>query len=670
MKLYIDFETRSTIDLRNVGAWRYAEDPTTQIICLALKADNKEPLIWFPKWVTDSFPEIKPRQTIMDKGIITLLALAEEIHAHNCEFERSIWLNIMCNRYGFKDLDLEKCYCTAAKAAMHALPRNLEDACVIMGADVKKDQEGRKLMLKMCKPRKPRKKEKLEDPNWHTKTYWYEDPKDIIRLAEYCKQDVEAEAALDSRLADLPASERKVYILDQQINQRGFQIDTLSAGLFLKELERKESKLLEAFRELTDYQVDSPRQVTNFINWAGIRGEYLENLQAATVAAAVKEVKDKKVKKALQIRQSMSKASTKKLDKMRASACSDGRIRGTFLYYGASTGRWSGKGVQPQNLPRPFKHVDKALDFLHKDPGMLDIMYGTFNAASNCLRSMIFAKEGCVLVIRDFSAIESRVLAWLAGEEHIIQAYKENTGIYELNAAAIYGVPYEEVTSEQRQVGKVAELALGYQGGVSAFAQMAKVYGLSMSSEQAEFIKGGWRESRPATQRLWFQINKMAMNAIMDPGQVYSYRKISATAHAGFLKVRLPSGRILYYKQPAVTKKMQPWGKEGTVISFFGVDGYTRKWQKIFTYGGKLVENIVQGIARDLLAEAMNKCQNYEATRDRIVMTVHDEIVLEVPEAEAEVALNTCKDIMAVMPAWAEGLPMKSSGEISRRYKK
>lgn len=656
----IDFETRSAVDLRDCGMHVYAEDESTDVQCLAIKVEGHKAGIWVPAKY-EAIAKTLDCDLFSDRQLQGIVDMADTIKAHNSGFERLIWKHVMTKKYGFKDLDISKLRCTAAKAAMHNLPRSLEKAGIAMELSVKKDTVGRSLMLKLCKPRKNKEGE--------TGINWHEDPKDLARLFDYCCTDVDAEYKLCSKLSDLSENEQKVFELDSRINDRGVPIDVFGINELINKIEGKEKALLLEFQTITEGFVQSPKQVANTIKWLENNGVKTADLKKYTVENLLEaEGLPENVKRVLEIRQALSKTSTAKLQTFLDWCCSDGRVKGMFLYHGASTGRWSSRGPQIQNLPRDSYDPEVVEDILNLSPGMVDMLHDCVTqAASKSIRGMIKAPRGKTLIAADFSAIEARVIAWVAGETKVLDAFKNKKDLYKIAACDIYKIKYDEVTKQQRAIGKVAVLALGYQGWIGAFNAMAGAYGVVVSDDEATEIVSAWRKGNGNIVKLWSDIENAAIETIKT-GKATAVSCIKFGMRNDFLHMRLPSGRMLSYYKPQVEQVTTKFGITKDAISFLGENSVTRKTEKTFTYGGKLCENLVQAISRDLLVEAMLRLE--KAGLD-IVMHVHDEVVCEVPKDKATPEfLKAFEATVAKAPEWAKDLPLNAEGWISERYKK
>ena len=666
MILTIDFETRSACDLRKSGAYRYAQDPSTDVMCLAFKPDDEPTRLWIPEWAQEVFGKADDRFLLgyhLDE--------ADEIHAHNAQFERAIWRHVM-SRYGFEDIPLEKWRCTAAKAAAMGLPRDLARACRASGVQQQKDTTGYKVMMKMCKPRKPRKAERDANPDWENTLYWWEAYGDYQTLLDYCEQDVEAEHALDLALPDLRPTEQALWFLDQRINDRGLYLDLESIDAMIQATEQLDRDLCEEVAGISHAVLNSARQQKAMLLYLATRGCHMADLQKQTVETKLERKDlDPRARRLLEIRQLSARSSVKKLQSMAVTAGSDSRVRGSLLYWGAiRTGRWAGKLVQPHNLPRGTLkpgEVEEALwcfrNFGHeffKDP---------MATASSCLRGLITAGPGHDLLAADFANIEGRCAAWLAGEDWKTQAFREydlGTGpdLYCLAYSKAFGIPLEKISKDQRFIGKVMELSLQYQGWVGAFATMAANYGVSLPEDEVANICGLWRRAHPRIVTFWGVMAEAAIRAV-ETGRQFSAGKIKFGVRGQYLHMKLPSGRLLSYNKPRVVEREDLYKRTKKSVEYMGMNTMINKWMRLHTYGGKLFENAIQAIARDVMAEAMLRV---EAAGFPIVLTVHDEILAEVPHDEG--SQMKFQKLMTVLPEWVSGLPVAVAGWRGQRYRK
>lgn len=634
------------------GMYVYAADESTDILCLSAKPDDQQPILWVPqhfRHLIDNVPFLHGYLVLQDAEFKNLIERADEIHAHNSTFERLMWYHHMFKKYGFPEIPFSKWRCTAAKAASFALPRALGYACEALDLIQQKDMIGYKIMMKMCKP--------------NNKGVWHEDPDDFKLLCKYCIQDVEAEYELDQALPDLSDLELEVWRLDQRINDRGIEVDMEAIDNLIYKVRERERQLLMEIQKITKGRINSTRQVAATRTWLEEQGTKLENLQKATVIETLAGTVPDNVRKLLEIRQSLSMSSVSKLDAMKKLASADNRLRGAFLYHGASTGRWAGKGIQPHNYPRESYEDEDIQQILSEGVSEVEVDYGgTFSAASRSLRGMLIAKKGKHLYCADYSSIEARVLAWLANEVSVIQSFKDGLDPYIVAATQVYNKKYEDITPDERFVGKTIVLACGYQGWVGAFRQMANEDVNKLTDDQISKIIGQWRDARANTVRFWKGVEQAAMYAVKT-GKAYSYGPVKYGMRGRFLHCRLPSGRLLSYCDPHPIMIETKYKQMKEVISFMGVDSKTKKWCPQTTYGGKLTENIDQALSRDILADAMLQM---DMLGYNIVMHVHDEIVTE----DVDEDIEEIENIMAVTPAWAAGCPIGAEGWVGDRYRK
>jgi DNA polymerase len=685
MRLTIDFETRSRCDLKKCGMYVYAEHPSTEVLCLAFKEDHKQPYLWLPEEHYHYGIQSEPDETLR-----YYIEKADTIHAHNAGFERCIWREIMFRRLGFPDIPLEKWRCTAAKAAAAAIPRDLGRAGEALGLSTQKDKEGWNIMMEMCKP--------LGGNRGEFQGMYQGDPVKFQKLCDYCLQDVEAEHALCNALPDLPPRELEVWRMDQRLNDRGIYIQVDEVERMIEILSEHTNAQNLKLQEIAQGRVKTAKQVAAMLDVLASMGVDLPNLQANTVKEALEGDLPSLARKVLEIRQELGRSSVSKYEAMLRCVCKDNRVRGTLLYHGCSTGRWSGKLIQPQNFPKgTIEDPEEALQ---------QVLAGEYEgsiteAASSTLRSVMTAGAGNELLVGDFKQIEARVLAWLAGEQGVLDAFQAGSDLYKVAASDIFSTPYEEVTKPQRHVGKTAVLALGYQGGIGAFASMADIYDVdldamaqavlstasenemewssgmaegflgahknSMSLDAAaacDIVKGRWRAANENIVSLWHGLEDAALQACKKQS-CFKYGPLAFAKRGKFLYMRLPSGRLLSYCDPTVTEVRTPWGEYKEAVQAMSMNTMTNKWIRRPYYGGLWAENATQAVSRDIMAWAM---VHLERAGYDLVLSVHDEVGAEVPQERADLA--AFQAIMERVPSWASGLPVGVDCWQGKRYKK
>jgi DNA polymerase bacteriophage-type len=678
---HLDFETRSKLDVRKVGALRYAEDPSTTILCLTFKIGNLKRL-----WKSgDPAPE----------ELLSHIRLGGVIKAHNALFETAIWHYVCHKRYGWPSVNPRQWRCVAAKAAANSLPRALNKAGKALGLSIQKDDDGKRVMLKLSKPRKPTQ----NDPS-----IWHNNAEDFATLYAYNDTDVLAEESLDHALPDLNAFEQELWFLDQKINKRGVTIDVPTVRICVDMIDRLKARYNARISEATSGEVTAGTQTARILKWLTANGVDVADTQAPTLKPLLSgQSLSSKVRTVIAGRLAVSKTSTAKYRTMLDVVCADGKIKDILMYHGANTGRWSGKFVQFQNIPRGMiKDMEEAIELVQmEDLDLIECFYPEpMDFLSWCLRGMIIPDEGKELVVCDYSAIEARVLPWLASEEAILDLFRRNECVYCAQASNIYQRPINKNDhSQERQTGKVAELALGYQGGPNALDQMARAYGIDLTALYepvwfaateavrevalagyelrgrdsdlsrkawlaAEIIKIVWRQDHPNTVRYWANTQKAAIRAVLTKNKVRC-GKITWFVEGRFLYAELPSKRRLAYCDPLVKISTNDYGRTTETLYFWGMNT-KNQWMQQHTYGGKLVENLTQAVARDVMAEAMLLVEAHPVYE--IMFTVHDELVTQAPlgignERELERLMCTPVD-------WQEGLPVTAEAWKGVRYKK
>lgn len=682
MAASVDFETRSTLDLKKVGLDNYARHPSTDAWCLSYRLAKEQPL---RRWLMGQPAPADLMAHVSAGGLVS---------GWNVGFEWAIWNCIMVARYGWVPLPIEQCVDTMARSYAMALPGALENAAPAAGLSETKDAAGHRLMLQMCKPRNVT---PPPTPDGAITVEWWDDPDRLERLGRYCDQDVVTEGAMDDRLLPLPPPEQALWLLDHKINQRGIYVDRTAVAAAIAVVESEQKRLNDEMRRITNNAVATCTATGQLGDWIRYRGVDMPGVAKADVLDALKGEMPDDVRAALRLRQEAAKTSTAKLKKMVESASEDGRLRGMFQYHGAATGRWAARKVQLHNLPRPkIKQpaIEQAIDVLtgpltttHK-ARMLEVLFGEpLDTISSCLRGMLTAAPGKHLVAVDFANVEGRVLAWLAGEEWKLQAFRDfDAGIgpdlYLVAASTLYRKPVEAFTkaSPERQPGKTCELAFGFQGGVGAWRKMESAAPDMpiFSDDEINEFKDAWRGKHPATVQYWYDLEDAARSAVRNPGQVFTAgakgREVKYKVAGSFLWCKLPSGRNLCYPYPVLKEKETPWGEMKEQVHYKTVDSLTNKWVEASLYGGEQSNNVTQATARDLLAAAMVRVESVQTIfgvpRYPIVLHVHDEIVVETSDGAPLQELAEIESLMKTLPAWAAGLPIATEGWRGKRYRK
>ena len=638
--LSIDIETFSKASLPSVGVYRYAADESFKILLLAYSVDGG------PVQIVD----LASGEQIPDKVLEALGSPEVAKSAFNAAFER-----VCLSAHLGRRLDPQSWHCSMVWASFAGVPLDLAGVAKALRLETEKMGEGKNLIRYFSLPAKPTKANGGRERNLPEHA-----PDDWETFKAYCKRDVEVELAITKRLEKMPmpAEEWHYYWDDQRINDRGVRIDdALAAGAVRADTEGR-AETLERMRELTG--VDNPASVTQLLTWLHAQGLQIDSLAKADVAAAL-EGAHGDVAEVLALRQEMAKSSVKKYERMLACRCPDGRAHGLLQFMGPGRpGRWAGRLVQVQNLPRQsISDLEAAADLVrtgHAD--MLETLWGSApQVLSELIRAAFVAEPGSRFLVADYSAIEARTIAWLAGEQWVLDLFEAGGDIYCETGARMFRQVVEK-HSPLRQRAKVAVLACGYQGGVGALKTMGGEK-LGLSEEEMADIVAAWRAANPKIAQLWWDINAAAIAVIKDGG-TRAVGRIRLAHDKGALIITLPSGRPLVYPSPRIGENR--FGGES--ITHMGV-GVNRKWGRIETYGGKLTENIVQATARDILAHAIARL---ERSGYPVVMHIHDEVVTEVPEGRGSVE-ELCA-LMSQAPPWADGLPLAAEGFESTYYRK
>lgn len=671
----VDYETRSELDVKKVGGITYAQHPSTEIMCVGYKINEMKSKIWLP-W-DDKIPsELLDAYNDMPE---------DSRLAHNALFEQCITAFVM-PKYTKKIIHLPPPMwkCSAAKAAAVAIPRDLEGACLSLNLKIKKNMEGRKLMLKHSKPRSAWVKwtnggetTVLKDPR-----KFFDDVDEREIIYNYCRTDVDAEDLLDRSLPDLIPFEREVWILNQYMNLNGVRIDVDTVKRIMKWIKIETRRLNEELAVVTDRKVRTVNQRDKFLRWISKQGISLPNLQAETVTKLI-EMIDKgeskmvrrasnpaAVREALVIRQQIGKSSLKKYPAMLKRVSMDGRVKDYSMYHGASTGREAGRGLQLQNLVKgKIKDTDLAIEMIRtSDLEEIRFLYGDLmEVFSSCVRGMIQASKKRFLYAADYNAIEARVLQWMAGDKAGLKRFRDGIDSYVLLAEKIFACKVTRGTSDgeaMREVGKRGELGAGFGMGGPKFYKTCLKYGATNVTEAlCKRAINIFREVHPEIEAMWKNLEQAVVKAIRKPGRVVTVNKTSWQVKDGFLWCELPSGRKLAYYKPTVRMEPTPWGELAPKIYHWSVNPKTKKWENASTYGGKLTENVVQATARDVLMDAAVRLKKHDYT---YLFSVHDEAISESEDGD----IREYEKILMTLPKWADGLPIVAKGWKGPRYAK
>jgi DNA polymerase len=637
--VFRDIETRSAVDLKVVGAHRYAADPTTGVWCAGYAVDDGPVEIWIPgQPIPECFIEAARNPDWL-------------IVAHNDAFERVIEERILHPQFEWPLVPLERHRCTMATALAAALPGALEKAIEALGLPYPKDKAGRTLMRKMAKP---------------VQGGWIEDPASLEQLCAYCRRDVEAERALYHALPQLIEDERRYWELDAVINSRGFYTDSTLLDAAHKVVTEAEAALQAEFREITG--LGSTNQTAKLIAWLAERSCAVADVQKGTLKHVLRRKGlAPEVRRAIELRLKLAHASAAKVEALRAWRGDNGRVRGTLQYHGAATGRWVGRGPQPQNFKRDGEKIEAKIAAVLNGGAGLE---SPVEAVGDIARAMITAAPGHRLLVGDFSGIESRVLAWISGQDSKLKAWVrfDQTGDPNDDPYVIIGRALGHSEDTARAYGKICDLAFGYQGGVGAWQNFAPENDAS-DEVTIKRYRDSWRNQHPATVRFWYALDRAAINAIHCPSTDYRIvarglnDRVTFRYDAPFLRVRLPSGRSISYPFPRT--EVDKFGHARVTFLDNAGGKFTDCRFGNGAYGGLWTENIVSGIARDLLAAALIRL---DAAGYPVTLHVHDEVVCEVPNGFGSV--DEFKRIVTEMPAWGEGLPIAAKVRSGPRFAK
>lgn len=736
MKLTLDIETFSRVDLKKAGLYRYAEDESTDILCACYSFDDGPVHAWVPS--ADAFfvpenvdgkfhfgPDVPYdlRQAIEGGSIIDLtidkkqrVGFGMDVHAWNAMFERRVLAGPAGWRYNFPKLAIQQMRCSMHRARVHGLPGALENAAEVLGAAVQKRKTGQNAMRYLCKPRK--------DGSQSNASNEYER---FVQLVAYCADDVRAERACDDLVPELTKEELRVYFMDQQINDRGWKVDVAAVENLIDIVRQYKERLVATCFEMTGYKPTQRAQIAAWIREHGVPD--MPNMQADTIRKLLLTDIPAEAKKLMKLYSTYNMKAVAKLPVMLRALCRDGRIHGMFLIYGAGTGRWSSIIVQLQNLLRPvIEDPDVAIEMMAlRDLDWLRALYtegpggkDPMKVVASCIRGMLIAEEGYELVFPDFSGVEARWNAWMFGEEWKLEAYRaydadpvNNPNLYCVIFGQCFNVdPMSPRGKAGKQIGKVLDLSMGYEGGVGAFIKMAANYGINLTQmaedtfptlprwvvEEAtnawqfakkqgrtydlaekvwvtcDALKRLWRKAHPKIVAGWAKLKEAAILATENPGTVYKVAggRIMFKVKGRWLYMRLPSGRrIAYYKPEVKTVKRKGMvGRNGQpvfdkVFYYYGINTVTRQYGRTSTYGGKWCENETQAGCRDLLVGGMHAL---DAAGLPLIGSVHDEPIGEAKKGTWSMA--RCVPLMTNQPAVYAGLPLAIEGHVAPRYRK
>jgi DNA polymerase len=646
----IDFETRSTVDLADQGLDIYANDPSTEVLCIAFGNTPKTVNVLPPQ--NPSTNQLWPLMQHVSKG--------GKIAAWNAMFEYAIWNCVCVPKYGWPPLKLEQCIDTMAVAAANNVPQSLGDAAIFMDASQQKDTRGRYLIQKLCKP---------------TRKGGFENDSALLKeLFDYCAQDVRAEMAIGSVLRPLTEAEQEVWTLTQRINLRGVPVDPQELHNAVLAVVRAQDALDNECIALTGFKPSERAKLLGWVNarlnaigHKGIGDQPMRDFTAETVSAMLVRTNiDPLVKRALELRQEGSQTSVAKYAKM-MEIQREGRIRNTLVYHGASTGRWASRGgLNLQNIARPTisdQEIELAIPMVFTEG------VGTMQQLSSLVRSAIRAPGGKTFIDVDFSSIENRVGVYLAGQNDKVELFRKGLDEYKVFASeSLYRVPYDEVTKEQRQVSKSAVLGAMFGQGATGLVKYAEGMGVKLTEGQAKSAVDNYRSSYAKVKLLWASCEIAAIDAIQNPGTGYAAGKlIKMKCARDALWMQLPSGRLICWQRPQVELLKNKWGGEKLGVTVHSQNTYTRQWTRNQLIGSSIFQSAVQGTARDFLVNAMLMLEDkgYE-----VINSIHDEVLLLVEEQNGASAMEDVIKIMTTPPTWAPDFPLAAEGWYGKRYRK
>ena len=658
----IDFETRSCANLPDVGLDIYANDDTTEVLCIAFGTQ--------PDNVEVQTPIVIDQLPTQLNILLGHVANGGKIQAWNAMFEYAIWNCVCVPKYGWPELKLEQCIDSMAIAAANNVPQSLDDAGAFMDSTHKKDAIGARLIQKLCKPNR--------------KGEFENDPKLLAQLFEYCAQDVRTEMAIVKLLRPLSAEEQSIWELTQRVNLRGVPVDQNELHNAVNAVQSAQKAIDEETLALTGCKPSERAKLLAWINQR-IPQAPMPDLTAETVEKMLQCNIFPILKKVLKLRQEGSQTSVAKYAKM-LEIQRNGRIRNTLVYHGASTGRWASRGgLNLQNIARPTLEDEQIALAI---PKVFRQGIGTMDELSSLVRSAISAPDGQTFVDVDFSSIENRVGVWLAGQNDKVNLFREGLDEYKTFASqSLYNIPYEEITKEQRQIAKSAVLGCMFGQGAKGLVAYAEGMGVKLTEIQSQKAVNAYRTDYQRVKTFWYECQSAAMQAIRQPGDVQGAfegrleleknwdlngmtvnpSKLSFMYAKDVLWMKLPSGRFICWRDPKVEDQLTPWGDMREGITVVNQNTFTRKWGRNSLIGSSIFQSAVQATARDMLAEA---CLLLEKNGFEVLNLIHDEVLMLVDEHQAQTALDRVVKLMTTPPKWAKDFPLAAEGWVGKRYRK
>lgn len=659
MMIHMDFETFSVPKLGDVGSWAYASHPQADIISNCWAYDQGPTVLWSPLIHPLGSPDLQDLFDYIEKGAV--------VAAWNAEFEYNIWNLIGVKKYGWPELKITQLFDVQALALSLALPADLDTCAEILQMSELKDKEGKRLMQKLSKPRKPSKN------NPHIRWPFDLAQEDYLGYFEYNRQDVVVERDIFYKLKRYMFSifEQQMWLLTVSMNKKGIPVDVDATDAILDVLNQYESRLTKKLQNITGGEIKTAGQRDVMLAFLQKHGLNLPDLRKDTVAAELNDIDPELpeiVYDILELRQLLARTSVKKFEKLKEMVSSDGRVRGSLRYHNCTTGRWGSSGMQIHNLPRgdidnPSQVIS---DIQTRDLDYLSTKYPEIKSTcSSLVRPIIRAEAAYRLLIADYSAIEAITIAWTVGDDVALNIVRSGKDIYKWFATILYGVSYEKVTKNQRKHAKVCLLGLGYQMGTPTFLSASEGYGIYFSWEEGERSVKLYRRTFPKVVKTWYGLEKKALKTVRT-GSPQVQGKLRFTLEGDFLRMRLPSGRKLSYPYPKAEMIETPWGDRKLGVTCWQREQKTKKWIRKSVSPGKFTENAIQAIARDLLAEAKLRLVK---SGYNVLFSVHDEIIchnrLDFGTLDEMIEIM-CKTNQKIYP----GLPMSATGFVTERYRK